>query len=49
MGVNELSACISCARQLGVIEKLEALGIEVVPWVDPFTELVKGGKPIVYA
>jgi len=44
----KFSACISCARQLGVIEKLEALGIEVVPWVEPFTELVKDGKPIVY-
>jgi len=25
MGVNELSACISCARQLGVIEKRDSL------------------------
>jgi len=44
----KFSACISCARQLGVIEELEALGLEVVPWVEPFTELVNDGKPIVY-
>ena len=45
----KFSACVSCARQLGVIEKLEALDIEVVPWVEPFNELVKSGMPVVYA
>lgn len=40
------SACIACARQFGVKERLEGLGIEVVPWVEPLTELIKSGKPI---
>jgi len=45
----KFSACVSCARQLGAVEKLEELGVEVTPWVEPFTELIQDGKPIVYA
>jgi len=45
----KFSACLSCARRLGVIEELESHGIEVIPWVEPFTELIQGGEPIVYA
>jgi hypothetical protein len=44
----KFSACISCARQFGVVEKLEELGIEVKPWVEPFTELVQNGETIIY-
>ncbi|MCL2672701.1 MAG: DsrE family protein [Clostridiales bacterium] len=39
------SACISCAGQYGVVEKLETLGIEVKPWTEPLTEIIQGGKP----
>ncbi len=42
----KLSACIACARQLGVIEKLEALGIEVIPWGKPLTELLKNNEKL---
>jgi len=45
----KFSACLSCARKFGVVNDLEQLGIEVVPWVEPFTELVKSGKPVIYA
>jgi len=45
----KFSACLSCARKFGVVEDLEKLGIEVIPWVEPFTELVKNGEPIIYA
>jgi len=44
----KFSACTNCARRLGVSEKLEALGIEIVPWVDPLTELIQNGDPIIY-
>jgi len=44
----KFSACISCARQFGVVEKLESHGIEVVPWVVPFTNLLKNGDPLLY-
>ena len=37
----KFSACISCAHQLGVAEKLEALGIDVIPWVQPFTDILQ--------
>ena len=37
----KFSACISCANQFGVVEKLEALGIEVIPWVQPLTEILQ--------
>ena len=37
----KFSACATCARQFGVQEKLESLGIEVIPWVEPLTEIIK--------
>ena len=37
----KFSACATCARQFGVTEKLESLGIEVIPWVEPLTEIIK--------
>ena len=38
------SACANCARQFGVTEKLESLGIEVMPWVEPLTNIIKTNK-----
>ena len=43
----QFSACIACARQLGVIEKLEAQGIEVIPWGVPLTEVLKGSGKLI--
>ena len=43
----KFSACTSCARQLGMTEKLEGLGVEISPWVEPFTELMQGGKAVI--
>ncbi|MHB1314202.1 MAG: DsrE family protein [Christensenellales bacterium] len=37
------SACIACARNLGVIEPLEKAGIEIIAWGDPLTRLIKDG------
>jgi hypothetical protein len=37
----KFSACVACARQLGVIEDLQKLGIEVKSWGEPLTNLLK--------
>ena len=43
VGVH-VSACIACARELGKIEKLNEMNIEVISWGDPLTKLLKEGK-----
>ena len=42
----KFSACTSCAHQLGVFEKLEALGIEIIPWTQPFTEILQNNEHV---
>ncbi len=37
----KFSACIACARNLDVVEKLAALDIEIKSWGEPLTELLK--------
>lgn len=41
------SACIACARELGVVDELEALGIEVKSWGPPLTELLKNNEKLI--
>jgi len=43
----KFSACISCAQNLGVAGQLEALGLEVIPWGPPLTEILQNGDPII--
>jgi hypothetical protein len=43
----EFTACVACARQLGVIETLEAQGIEVIGWGEPLTKLLKNKEPLI--
>lgn len=43
----KFSACISCAVQLGVKQDLEDMGIEVIPWGQPMTELLKEGAHLI--
>lgn len=43
----KFSACIACARNLGVKEKLEELGIEVISWGPPLTEILKNGEKLI--
>jgi hypothetical protein len=40
------SACLTCARQFSVLDKLSELGIEAVPWVEPLTGLLQEGKNV---
>lgn len=42
----EFSACVGCALQIGAVETLESLGIEVVRWGQRLTELKKDGAEI---
>ncbi len=42
----KFSACIACARQLGVVEKLEQLGIEVKGWGRPLTDLLQSNEKL---
>ncbi len=43
----KFSACIACARELGVVDELEALGIEVKSWGPPLTELLKNSEKLI--
>lgn len=40
------SACVSCARQLGVISALEKMDVEVIPWGEPLTRIIQGREPL---
>ena len=40
------SACVTCARELGVEEKLRNMGLEVISWGPPLTELLKARAPL---
>jgi len=37
----KVSACKACADQLGVTDKIEALGIEVKYWGEPLSDILK--------
>lgn len=43
----EFSACVACARRLGVIEDLEKQGIEIKAWGEPLTELLKEDEKLI--
>ena len=43
----KFSACVGCARQLGVEKELEAFGIEMIPWGQPLSELLQNGEKVV--
>jgi len=49
IGMNvgvRFSACISCAERYGVVDGLRALGIEVIPWGIPLSEILQDGSPL---
>ena len=41
------SACVACARELGVVEALEAMEIEIKPWGKPLTDLIDSRAPLI--
>lgn len=40
------SACVTCARELGVEEQLREMGLEVISWGPPLTQLIKSRAPL---
>lgn len=36
----EFSACISCAQQLGVVDDLDSMGIELIKWGPKLTDVI---------
>lgn len=45
LGIH-FTACVSCAKDLGVEDKIEALGIDLIKWLHPMTALLKGNKKL---
>ena len=45
-GVN-ISACIACASQYGVVEELKQLDLEVIPWGEKLTGLIQNNEHII--
>lgn len=46
LGVH-FSACVTCAEELGVTDTIRSLGIDLVKWLNPLTELLKGNKKLI--
>jgi hypothetical protein len=42
----KFSACKACADDLGVRETLENLGVEVIYWGEPLTEILQSGEKL---
>jgi len=42
-----ISACRACADQLGVTGKLEQLGVEVIYWGEPLTNILKSKETLI--
>lgn len=42
----EFTACVSCARNLGLVEKLEAENIEVIRWGEKLSLLMQNGRHV---
>ena len=42
----KFTACVAGARQMGVVAELEALGVEVTPWGEPLTEILKNNEAL---
>jgi hypothetical protein len=43
----QVTACQSCAAQLGAIDVMTALGVEIIGWGQPLTELLQSGAPLI--
>jgi len=42
----KFTGCLACAKNLGTVEKLTKLEIELKLWGEPLTELIKNGEHI---
>ncbi len=41
------TACVACARQLGLVEPLEALGVDLIGWGPPLTKILKNNEALI--
>ena len=42
----QFSACITCAKELGVEERLADLGVDLVKWLEPLSLILKSDKKL---
>jgi len=42
----KFSACIACATELGVVEEIKALDIELIKWGGPLTEIIQNEEKL---
>lgn len=45
-GVN-VSACLSCSEELGVVNEINELGIELKYWGEPLTQILKSNQKLI--
>lgn len=43
----KFSACAACAKKLGVEAQLKELGLEVIYWGEPLTQLIKENQKLI--
>lgn len=43
----KFSACAACAKKLGVENELKELGLEVIYWGEPLTQLIKEDQKLI--
>lgn len=43
----KLSGCKACAEDLGVVDKMIELGIELKYWGEPLTKIIKGNHKVI--
>jgi len=41
------SACVACAHALGTLEAIDALGLELIGWGQPLTDLIKSEEHLI--
>lgn len=47
LGGIEFAGCVTCARELDVVEELSALGVELDSWGPRLTALIQQGAPLI--
>ncbi len=43
----KFTACLRCAMELGVVDRLNELGVEQIFWGEPLTALLQSGEPLI--
>ena len=43
----KFSSCVTCVKELGLEKEIGALGIDMVKWLNPLTEVIKSGRKLI--